>query len=79
VVTWALSCGVVASVPSLHPSLSPLTASTAALPQPTLHKMSIMCHRVRVLDYSTFRMNLTCTTPYNADFDGDEVRMGEEG
>ena len=41
--------------------------------QPTLHKMSIMCHRVKVLDYSTFRMNLTCTTPYNADFDGDEV------
>lgn len=28
------------------------------LPQPTLHKMSIMCHRVKVLDYSTFRMNL---------------------
>jgi len=43
--------------------------------QPTLHKMSIMCHKVKVLDYSTFRMNLTCTTPYNADFDGDEVRQ----
>ena len=37
--------------------------------------MSIMCHRAKVLDYSTFRMNLTCTTPYNADFDGDEVRF----
>lgn len=37
--------------------------------------MSIMCHRVKVLDYSTFRLNLVCTTPYNADFDGDEMNM----
>jgi hypothetical protein len=37
--------------------------------------MSIMCHRVKVLDYSTFRLNLTCTTPYNADFDGDEMNL----
>ena len=43
--------------------------------QPSLHKMSIMCHRAKVLDYSTFRLNLTCTTPYNADFDGDEMNM----
>lgn len=37
--------------------------------------MSIMCHTVKVLDWSTFRMNLTCTTPYNADFDGDEMNL----
>lgn len=37
--------------------------------------MSIMCHKVKVLDYSTFRLNLTCTTPYNADFDGDEMNL----
>jgi hypothetical protein len=37
--------------------------------------MSIMCHRVKVLDYSTFRLNLTCTAPYNADFDGDEMNL----
>jgi len=43
--------------------------------QPSLHKMSIMCHRVKVLDYSTFRLNLVCTTPYNADFDGDEMNL----
>lgn len=43
--------------------------------QPSLHKMSIMCHRAKVLDYSTFRLNLTCTTPYNADFDGDEMNL----
>ena len=26
--------------------------------QPTLHKMSMMCHRVKVLPWSTFRLNL---------------------
>ena len=35
--------------------------------QPSLHKMSLMAHEVKVLPYSTFRMNLSCTTPYNAD------------
>lgn len=43
--------------------------------QPTLHKMSMMGHRVRVLPWSTFRLNLSVTTPYNADFDGDEMNM----
>jgi DNA-directed RNA polymerase II subunit RPB1 len=43
--------------------------------QPSLHKMSIMGHRVRVLPYSTFRLNLSVTGPYNADFDGDEMNM----
>jgi DNA-directed RNA polymerase II subunit RPB1 len=43
--------------------------------QPSLHKMSIMAHRVRVLPYCTFRLNLSCTTPYNADFDGDEMNL----
>ncbi|KAL8274560.1 hypothetical protein Esti_001526 [Eimeria stiedai] len=43
--------------------------------QPSLHKMSIMGHRVRVLPYSTFRLNLSVTSPYNADFDGDEMNL----
>ncbi|CAI2386343.1 unnamed protein product [Moneuplotes crassus] len=43
--------------------------------QPSLHKMSIMGHRVKVLPYSTFRLNLSVTGPYNADFDGDEMNM----
>ena len=43
--------------------------------QPSLHRMSLMAHRVRVVSHSTFRMNLSCTTPYNADFDGDEMNM----
>ncbi|KAI9504039.1 hypothetical protein BX070DRAFT_234093 [Coemansia spiralis] len=43
--------------------------------QPSLHKMSMMGHRVKVMPYSTFRLNLSVTSPYNADFDGDEMNM----
>ncbi|KIK43849.1 hypothetical protein CY34DRAFT_803352 [Suillus luteus UH-Slu-Lm8-n1] len=43
--------------------------------QPSLHKMSMMSHRVRLMPYSTFRLNLSVTPPYNADFDGDEMNM----
>jgi DNA-directed RNA polymerase subunit A' len=34
-----------------------------------------MAHRVRIMPYSTFRLNLSVTTPYNADFDGDEMNL----
>lgn len=37
--------------------------------------MSMMAHNIKVLPYSTFRLNLSVTTPYNADFDGDEMNM----
>lgn len=43
--------------------------------QPSLHKMSLMGHRVKVLPFKTFRLNLSVTSPYNADFDGDEMNM----
>ena len=43
--------------------------------QPSLHKMSIMGHRVKIMPFSTFRLNLAVTSPYNADFDGDEMNM----
>ncbi|KAI5191302.1 DNA-directed RNA polymerase II subunit RPB1 [Nematocida minor] len=43
--------------------------------QPSLHKMSMMAHRARVMKYSTFRLNLSVTAPYNADFDGDEMNL----
>jgi DNA-directed RNA polymerase II subunit RPB1 len=43
--------------------------------QPSLHKMSLMGHRVKVLPFNTFRLNLSVTSPYNADFDGDEMNM----
>ena len=35
--------------------------------QPSLHKMAIMGHYVKVMPGKTFRLNLSCTTPYNAD------------
>lgn len=43
--------------------------------QPSLHKMSMMSHRVKLMNYSTFRLNLSVTSPYNADFDGDEMNL----
>jgi DNA-directed RNA polymerase II subunit RPB1 len=44
--------------------------------QPTLHRMSMMAHIVRVMPKGdTFRMNVADTKPYNADFDGDEMNM----
>ncbi len=43
--------------------------------QPSLHRMSIMAHRVRVMPYRTFRLNLAVCPPYNADFDGDEMNL----
>ena len=40
--------------------------------QPSLHRMSMMCHIVQVMKVGdTFRMNVGDTKPYNADFDGD--------
>jgi DNA-directed RNA polymerase subunit A' len=43
--------------------------------QPSLHRMSIMAHDVRVLPYRTFRINPNVCAPYNADFDGDEMNL----
>jgi len=44
--------------------------------QPTLHRMSMMGHIVRVMPVGdTFRMNVGDTKPYNADFDGDEMNL----
>jgi DNA-directed RNA polymerase II subunit RPB1 len=44
--------------------------------QPSLHKMSMMAHKVRIMKVGdTFRMNVGDTKPYNADFDGDEMNM----
>jgi DNA-directed RNA polymerase subunit A' len=43
--------------------------------QPSLHRMSMMAHEVRVMPYKTFRFNLAVCPPYNADFDGDEMNL----
>ena len=50
--------------------------------QPSLHRMSMMAHRVKIVPYRSFRFNLSVCPPYNADFDGDEMNLhliqGEE-
>ncbi|MGQ0536468.1 MAG: DNA-directed RNA polymerase subunit A' [Methanobacteriota archaeon] len=50
--------------------------------QPSLHRMSMMAHEVRIMPARTFRVNLSVCPPYNADFDGDEMNLhvlqGEE-
>jgi DNA-directed RNA polymerase II subunit RPB1 len=46
--------------------------------QPSLHKLSMMGHRVVVTmndKFATFRMNPSACKPYNADFDGDEMNI----
>jgi len=43
--------------------------------QPSLHRMSMMCHRIRILPGKTLRMNPGVCHPYNADFDGDEMNL----
>ena len=43
--------------------------------QPSLHKLSIMSHYVKVRPWRTFRLNECVCTPYNADFDGDEMNL----
>lgn len=44
--------------------------------QPSLHRLSMMAHRIKIMEVGdTFRLNITVTSPYNADFDGDEMNM----
>lgn len=43
--------------------------------QPSLHLHSMQCHRVRLMPGNTFRLSLPVATPYNADFDGDEMNL----
>ena len=43
--------------------------------QPSLHRVSIMAHRARVMPFRTLRFNECVCKPYNADFDGDEMNI----
>ncbi|MBI5224031.1 DNA-directed RNA polymerase subunit A' [Candidatus Micrarchaeota archaeon] len=43
--------------------------------QPSLHRISMMAHEIRVLPGKTFRLNPVVVSPYNADFDGDEMNL----
>ncbi|RMD45787.1 DNA-directed RNA polymerase subunit A' [Candidatus Pacearchaeota archaeon] len=42
---------------------------------PSLHRVSLMAHFVKVLPGKTFRMHPAVCNPYNADFDGDEMNV----
>ena len=42
---------------------------------PSLHKGSLMAHYIKVLPGRTFRLHPAVATPYNADFDGDEMNI----
>ena len=43
--------------------------------QPSLHRVSIMCHKARIMPNRTLRFNECVCAPYNADFDGDEMNI----
>ena len=43
--------------------------------QPSLHKYSMQAHRVVLTPGNTFSLGLAAATPYNADFDGDEMNV----
>ena len=43
--------------------------------QPSLHRISIMAHRIKVIPGKTFKINACVCKPYNADFDGDEMNI----
>lgn len=43
--------------------------------QPSLHRVSIMAHKAKIMDNRTLRFNECVCTPYNADFDGDEMNI----
>jgi DNA-directed RNA polymerase beta' subunit len=43
--------------------------------QPSLHKLSVMVHRIRLIDGLAIAVPLAVVEPYNADFDGDEMNV----
>lgn len=43
--------------------------------QPTLHEASLQAKKVRIHKWKTFRFNLSSTSAFGADFDGDEMNL----
>ena len=43
--------------------------------QPSLHLHGMQAHRVTLMPGHTFRISLPVASPYNADFDGDEMNL----
>lgn len=43
--------------------------------QPSLHRISIMAFRAKIMPWRTLRFNECSCAPFNADFDGDEMNV----
>jgi len=43
--------------------------------QPSLHRISIMAFRAKIMPWRTLRFNICVCAPFNADFDGDEMNI----
>lgn len=43
--------------------------------QPSLHRLSMLAHEVKVMPNKAIRLNPMVCKPYNADFDGDEMNI----
>nr|QBK90049.1 MAG: DNA-directed RNA polymerase subunit alpha [Pithovirus LCPAC101] len=43
--------------------------------QPSLHKQNLMGHKVKLVESLNLQLNPIYTSPYNADFDGDEMNV----
>jgi DNA-directed RNA polymerase II subunit RPB1 len=43
--------------------------------QPTLHKGSMLCPKIKILKGRTLRLPISICSAYNADFDGDEMNI----
>lgn len=43
--------------------------------QPTLHKGSMMAFKIKIRNSKTILINPACASPFNADFDGDEMNV----
>lgn len=43
--------------------------------QPSLHRLSILAHKAKIMPWRTFRLNECTCTPFGADFDGDEMNL----
>lgn len=47
--------------------------------QPSLHRMSMMGHRVKIMSGQTFRISPSVCSAFNADFDGDKFILSPTG
>lgn len=73
---WVLENDLLVPAPDLHAKRSLQNGDYILMNrQPTLHKQGIMAHKVVLGNTNTIGLHLSVTTPYNADFDGDEGNL----